>query len=108
MQKEKKKNPVSFTSDDSEEYNVAFFVFELKQAFQKSNDSFAVGPDDIYHKQLTNLPASSLSQLLTVINSIWESDIPPSWGEAATDAIPKPGKDSSDPNNYRTIALPSC
>ena len=59
MQKEKKK-PVSFTSDDSEEYNVAFFVFELKQAFQKSNDS-AVGPDDIHYKLLTNLPDSCVS-----------------------------------------------
>ncbi|WP_419608713.1 RNA-directed DNA polymerase, partial [Thiolapillus sp.] len=47
--------------------------------------------------------------LLTVFNSIWESGIfPPSWREATIVAIPKPGKDSSDPNNYRPIALTSC
>ena len=33
---------------------------------------------------------------------------PPSWREATIVAIPKPGKDYSDPNNYRPIALTSC
>ena len=81
---------------------------ELKQALQKSNDS-AVGPDDIHYKLLTNLPESSLTLLLAVFNSIWESGIfPPSWREATIVAIPKPGKDSSDPNNYRPIASTSC
>ena len=42
-------------------------------------------------------------------NSIWESGIfPPSWREATVVAIPKSGKDSTDPNNYRPIALTSC
>ena len=33
---------------------------------------------------------------------------PPSWRKATLVAIPKPDKDSSDPNNYRPIALTSC
>ena len=107
MQKEKKKK-LKFTSDNTEEYNQPFSLLELKQALQKSNDS-AVGPDNIYYKLLTNLPESSLTLLLTVFNSIWESGIfPSSWREATIAAIPKPGKDSSDPNNYRPIALTSC
>ncbi|WP_419606317.1 RNA-directed DNA polymerase, partial [Thiolapillus sp.] len=62
-----------------------------------------------HSKPLTNLQESSLTLLLTVFNSIWESGIfPPSWREATIVAIPKPGKDSSDPNNYRPIALTSC
>ncbi|WP_293703668.1 reverse transcriptase family protein, partial [Thiolapillus sp.] len=94
--------------DNTEDYNQPFSMLELKQALQKSNDS-AVGPDDIHYRLLTNLPESSLTLLLTVFNSIWESGIfPPSWREATIVAIPKPGKDSSDPNNYRPIALTSC
>ena len=54
-------------------------------------------------------PESSLTLLLTVLNSIWESGIfPPSWREAIIVTISKPGKDSSDSNNYRPIALTSC
>ena len=98
-QKEKKKS-VKFISDNREEYNLSFSLSELKHVLQKCNDS-AVGLADIHYKQLTNLPESSLSFLLTVFNSIWESGIfPPSWREATTVAIPKPGKDPSDPNNY--------
>ena len=99
---------MKFTLDNTEEYNQPFSLLELKQALQKTNDS-AVGPDDIHYKLLTNLPEGSLILLLIVFNSIWESEnFPPSWREATIIAIPKPGKDSSDPNNYRSIALTSC
>ena len=50
-----------------------------------------------YCKLLTNLRESSLSLLSGIF--------PPSWSEATIVAITKPGKDSSDPNNYRPIAL---
>ena len=63
---------MKFTSDNSEEYNQLFSLLELEQAPQKYNNS-AVGPDDIHYKLLTNLPESSLTLLLTVFNSIWES-----------------------------------
>ena len=103
MQKETKS--VKFASDNTEDYNKPFSLLELKQALQKSNDS-AVGPDDIYYKLLTNLQESSLTLLLAVLNSIWESGIfLPSWREATIVAIPKPGKDSSDPDNYRPNRL---
>ena len=63
---------MKFALDNTEDYNQPFSLLELKQALQKSNDS-AVGPDDIHCKLLTNLPESSLTLLLTVFNSIWES-----------------------------------
>ena len=110
MQKEKKKkNQLKFTSDNTEEYNQPVSLLELKQALQKSNDS-AIGPDDIHYKLLTKLPESSLTLLLAVFNSIWESRIfLPSFREATIVAIlPKPGKDSSESNNYIPIALTSC
>ena len=65
---------MKFTPDNTEEYNQPFSLLELKQALQKSNDS-VVGPDEIHYKLLINLPESSLTLLLTVFNSIWESGI---------------------------------
>ena len=35
-------------------------------------------------------------------------DIPISWKEALIIPIPKPGKDTTDPINYRPISLTSC
>ena len=47
--------------------------------------------------------------LLNVYNQVWESgNFPPSWREALVVPIPKPGKDTTKPENYRPIALTSC
>ena len=55
------------------------------------------------------LTLTSLSVLLDIFNDIWQSgDFPSSWREALVIPIPKPGKDASDPANYRPIALTSC
>ena len=35
-------------------------------------------------------------------------NFPECWSEAIVIPIPKPGKDHSDPNNYRPISLTSC
>jgi hypothetical protein len=58
---------------------------------------------------LTHLSDHSLSLLLNIFNHIWSSgSFSPSWREATVIPIPKPGKDHSDPGNYRPIALTSC
>ncbi|GFO29591.1 RNA-directed DNA polymerase from mobile element jockey [Plakobranchus ocellatus] len=68
-----------------------------------------VGPDGVYYLFLRHLPESCLHILLKLLNNIWTTvDIPPSWREASVVPIPKPGKDPSDPSNYRPIALTSC
>ena len=65
--------------------------------------------NDIHYKLVSNLPESSLFLLLTVFNSIWEARMfPPSWREATVVASQELGKASTDPNNYRPIALTSC
>ena len=47
--------------------------------------------------------------LLKVYNHVWESGcFLPSWREAVVIPVPKPGKDHSDPGNFRPIALTSC
>lgn len=43
------------------------------------------------------------------MNEIWTSgNVPSIWKTASVVPIPKPGKDHTDPSNYRPIALTSC
>ena len=40
---------------------------------------------------------------------MWQSgEFPKIWSDATIIPIPKPGKDPTSPNNYRSIALTSC
>ena len=51
----------------------------------------------------------ALESLLNIFNNIWiAGEFPPSWSEATIVPIPKPGKDPTNPGNYRPIALTSC
>ena len=46
---------------------------------------------------------------ITSFSNIWETgDLPSIWKLANAIPIPKPGKDHSEPLNYRHIALTSC
>jgi ribonuclease HI len=102
------KIPLQFTSDNDELYNKLFTLSEMQESLQRAHDS-SPGPDNIHYQIIKHLPESSLKTLLDIFNHIWESGIfPPSWQEATIVPIPKPGKDHSDPMNYRPIALTSC
>ena len=104
----KEKRRLDFSSTNEEDYNVPFSMTELKQSLQRANDA-ATGLDQVHYQPLTHLPNSALSVLLKVYNHVWESDcIPPSWRKAVVSPIPKPGKDHSDPGNFRPIALTRC
>ena len=100
--------PVKFSSDNTESYNKLFTVHELKSALQKSHDT-AVGPDEVHYQMLKHLPEAAMDTLLHIFNDIWQSgDFPPTLHEATVIPIPKPGKDTSNPTNYRPISLTSC
>ena len=58
---------------------------------------------------MKHLPFLSLDSLLRIFNHVWHTGIlPDSWKEAIVIPVPKPGKDSTIPANYRPIALTSC
>ena len=104
----KEKTKLNFKSNNNEQYNKDFTLKELKKALKKCHDT-AVGCDDIHYQFLKHLPFRSLDSLLRIFNHIWHSGIlPDSWKEAIVIPIPKPGKDSTNPANYRPIALTSC
>ena len=107
-QKVQEKQPLNFKSDNGEDYNEHFSISELKTALSKAHDT-ATGPDDIHYQLLKHLPEPCLEILLHVFNHIWETgDFPSCWHNATIVPIPKPGKDHTDPSNYRPIALTSC
>ena len=91
-----------------ETYNSPFSIDELLDALSSSNES-VVGPDDIHYQMLKHLPSEVLNTLLSILNDIWlTGNLPSSWRQSYVVPIPKPGKDTSDPTNYRPIALTSC
>ena len=80
----------------------------MKSSLSRAHDT-AEGPDKIHYQLLKHLPTESMALLLDIFNYIWQSgDFPECWREATVIPLPKPGKDHSDPNNYRPISLTSC
>ena len=80
----------------------------MRKALKKCHDT-AVGSDDIHYQFLKHLPLRPLDSLLRIFNHVWHTGIlPDSWKEAIVIPILKPGKDSTNPANYRPIALTSC
>ena len=103
---EKKK--IDFSSSNDEFYNKDFSTDELILSLNRAHDT-AEGPDRIHYQLLKHLTPDSLSLLLDIYNYIWRTgNFPQCWSEAIVIPIPKPGKDHSDPNNYRPISLTSC
>ena len=99
---------INFLSDNTEGYNQPFTLEELKLSLRASRDT-AVGSDQIHYQFLKHLSEGCLTTLLDSFNKIFATGkIPTCWQEAIIIPIPKPGKDHSDPKNYRPISLTSC
>ena len=108
IKKNAEKTKLNFKSNNLEDYNQPFSLSELTDCIMKSHNT-AVGPDEIHYEFLKQLPSCSLDFLLQAFNEVWVSGkFPTSWKQATIIPIPKPGKDSTDPSNYRPIALTSC
>lgn len=77
------------------------------RALEKTGKS-APGGDGIWYCMLKNLSDMGLENILELFNRVWrEGKVPGEWKEAVIISIRKPGKDTSDPGNYRPIALTS-
>ena len=102
------KHPPTFESNNTEYYNMPFSLPELTSALQSCGDS-APGSDDVHYQLLKHLTEDGLGLLLRVYNNIYVSgSFPPAWRKALVVPIAKPGKDHTNPSNYRPIALTSC
>ncbi len=87
--------------------DVPFSFPELKRALKNTKAS-TPGQDGISYVMLKKLSDESLSIILEFYNRVWEEGVlPKGWKEALIIPIKKPGKDPSNPLNYRPIALTS-
>ena len=109
IKKDEENKPLNFSTKNTNlRYNKKFTLRDLKRSLRKAKDS-APGPDQIHYQILKHLPNEILNILLNLINDVWKSEtFPESWRIALLLPIPKPGKDHSNPINYRPIALTSC
>jgi ribonuclease HI len=99
--------PIDFSSKNKECYNSLFSIHELEMALRKSKNS-APGPDRIFYQMIKMLPDNAKEHVLKIINIFWKNTYyPQRWKEAIVIAFPKPGKDHTNPKNYRPIALTS-
>lgn len=100
--------PLPLNSTNDEPYNLPFTLVELENAISGCKIT-APGPDGISNIMFKNMPESGRIHLLKVFNLLWtENYFHPDWHMAHIIPIPKPGKDHSNPRNYRPISLTSC
>ena len=105
VHKKAEKQTITFSSDNAEIYNRPFSMEELRDSQRRAHDTSA-GPDEIHYQLFKHLPDASLLPLLNILNKIWISvDFPSDWRKATIFPIPKPGKDPTNPTNYRPIAV---
>lgn len=91
----------------NEYLNMPFTMFELKKAIAKARQS-TPGKDGICYLMLAHMSDKSLEVVLKLFNLVWETGrIPSLWKQSVIIPILKPGKDATDPLNYRPIALTS-
>ena len=97
-----------FRSVEEKDYNLPFSLSEFKSAIASSGRT-SVGPDQLHYDFFRHLPEKTLLFILHTFNTLWaHHTFPETWKESTIIAIPKPGKNRSNPNNYRPIALTSC
>ena len=104
-------NPIPLaitTQRDNDTINMPITLQELNKAIQHGGNT-SVGPDNIHYTFLKHLGTIARQQLLESFNLAWTThDYPNEWFHAYICPIPKPHKDTTEPDNYRPISLTSC
>lgn len=84
-----------------------FTLYEVKKALAGVKQT-SPGRDDICYEMVKHLSETALEPILRLFNKVWESGkLPNDWKHGVIVPIPKPGKDHTQPSNYRPIALTS-
>jgi len=100
-------NNLDFTSNNFEPYNQPFSIDELQHAIRNTKET-SPGADYITNSMLKNMNTECLKYILAAVNKIYvEGFFPEQWRESIIVPIPKPGKEHSNPLNYRPISLTS-
>ena len=99
---------INVSTDNVDVYIRPFFVEELHNVLHRAHDTSA-GPGEIHYQLLKHLPNSSLLLLLNIFYKIWISGAFPShWRKTIVITVTRPGKDHTNPTNYRHIPNVQC
>ena len=100
--------PLNFETLDDLYYNSKFTEQEFEFALSTCG-STAPGKDNVNFEMISHLAPAAKVYLLQFYNHLWVKHLfPKEWKHAIVIPIEKPGKDPSNPNNYRPISLTSC
>lgn len=93
--------------DNDDLLNILFTKTELERILKKFKLS-APGKDQICYIMIKHFSDKAKEILLELYNRVWVGGkLPQCWKEAVVVPIRKPGKDTTNPRNYRPIALTS-
>ncbi|GBM04979.1 putative RNA-directed DNA polymerase from transposon X-element [Araneus ventricosus] len=102
------KTKLNFNTQFDLPYNNSFTLLEFQSCLSTVHNS-APGPDNIGSFLIKHLTIESQTNILRLYNRIWqEQTFPTLWHQAIITPILKPGKDATNPLNYRPIALTCC
>uniref|UniRef100_A0A3B5R9A6 Reverse transcriptase domain-containing protein n=1 Tax=Xiphophorus maculatus TaxID=8083 RepID=A0A3B5R9A6_XIPMA len=91
----------------NQDLDMPFSMYELEKAINNAKQS-TPGKDGVCYVMLKDFKYSSLTVILKLFNLIWMTGrIPVEWKQSVIIPILKPGKNATDPSNYRPIALTS-
>ena len=87
--------------------NKTFSMAELRTCIKSVlNNKKATGSDPISYRMIQHFPGKTLEALLSFFNHCWDTGtVPAAWKQATVIAVPKAGKNPSNPNSYRPISL---
>ena len=108
IRSKKEANRIDFSAGREESYNKPITMREMKEEIHRCKLN-SPGPDGIPNQLLKCLPEEGQMYVLDVFNAIWNKGyVHDEWRKAIIVPIAKPGKDHSNPLNYRPISLTSC
>lgn len=91
---------------DNEPINTLFTLQEVEQVITELKNNKSPGPDNVPFELIKNAPQEIKLILLKIYNYIWTTNAYPQyWNTVEIVPIAKPGKDKTQPINYRPIAL---
>ena len=89
--------------------NMKFTMRELEETLKQLEIGKSTGQDQIENSMLKHLPPITKQYLLDLYNKLWtEHSFPKEWKTSIILPILKPGKEMTNPKNYRPISLTSC
>ena len=89
--------------------NLDFRMRELEESLKQLEEGKSTGQDQIDNSMLKHLPLVTKQYLLDLYNKLWnEGSFPKEWRTSIIIPILKPGKEPTNPRNYRPISLTSC